>query len=186
MENKTYVNLDTRTIFIADELTTQNIGYVSFNLLHMIQEDDECVRTIRDYEREPIHIFITSPGGEVSATWGLIDIILASKTPIYTYCSGYCYSMAFTLFLSGHRRYGYAHSRFMYHDISSGTSGYKFVQSLDELVHDCKKSREAIVEFITERTKIIRSQLDEVQEKKQNWYIDMEEAIPSEIVTDTI
>lgn len=69
MENKTYVNLETRTIFIAEELTTQNIGFVSFNLLHMIQEDNENEQTIKDYERQPINIFIASPGGEVTATW---------------------------------------------------------------------------------------------------------------------
>lgn len=186
MENKTYVNLETRTIFIAEELTTQNIGFVSFNLLHMIQEDNENEQTIKDYERQPINIFIASPGGEVTATWGLIDIIEASETPIYTYCSSYCYSMAFTLFLSGHKRYGYKHSRFMYHDVSHTTGGYRFLQDIDELLKDSEKGRKAIVEFITDKTKITYDQLKEVQEKKQNWFIEMDEALSLGIATDII
>ena len=87
-------------------------------LLYQIQEDDEKDEKEKDYNREPIKLYINSYGGSIYDMWGLIDVILNSKTPIYTYCTGYAMSAAFKIFLAGHKRYCYKHSIFMYHQMS--------------------------------------------------------------------
>ena len=79
MDKKIYVNLESKTIFITDTINDQNMGYVAFNLLHMIKEDDICEEQMKDFEREPIHIHIMSPGGSVTAAWAIVDIIENSK-----------------------------------------------------------------------------------------------------------
>ena len=35
-ENTTYINLDTRTLYINGEITTAEVSYIIFNLIHMI------------------------------------------------------------------------------------------------------------------------------------------------------
>jgi ATP-dependent Clp protease protease subunit len=88
-----------------------------FNLLQLIKDDDTNENIQKEYKRKPIQIYINSYGGYVNDMWSIIDIILNSKTPIHTYCTGYAQSAAFELFLSGHRRYMTKHAKLMYHQI---------------------------------------------------------------------
>ncbi len=50
------------------------------DILYLIREDKEQDKKILCYNREPIKLYINSYGGSIDDMWGLIDIILASKT----------------------------------------------------------------------------------------------------------
>lgn len=67
-------------------------------------------------EREPIILYINSPGGSVIDGYGLVDAILTSKTPIYTVNQAQCCSMGFLIFIAGKKRYAMPHSQFLMHD----------------------------------------------------------------------
>lgn len=116
--DNTYTNIDNRTFYLSDNVDNESIGKLTWKFLQQIQEDDEKDEKEKDYKREPIKLYINSYGGFVDDMWGLIDIILNSKTPIYTYCTGYAMSAAFNIFLAGNKRYCYKHSTFMYHQMS--------------------------------------------------------------------
>lgn len=115
--DNTYVDTDKRLYFLSDDIDNASIGKLSWNILHQIEEDDKNDEKEKDYKRDPIKLYINSCGGDVYDAWGLIDIILNSKTPIYTYCTGYAMSAAFNIFLAGHKRYCYKHSTFMCHQM---------------------------------------------------------------------
>lgn len=186
MDKKIYVNLESRTIFITDTINDQNMGYVAFNLLHMIKEDDICEEQMKDFEREPIHIHIMSPGGSVTAAWAIVDIIENSKTPIHTYCNGYAYSAGLLLFVSGHKRFVYKHSTLMYHQVAKGMCYPSFVQDWIEDTIDMKKTQDVWEEYFLEKTKVTKEKLEEVRTCKKDWYMDAEEAIALGIATDNI
>ena len=82
---------------------------------HILQYNAED-RDIPAAERKPIIISIASNGGEVDSGFELIDIIEASKTPVYTVNLAYEYSMGFLIGLCGHKRFAMKNARFLMHD----------------------------------------------------------------------
>ncbi len=40
-------------------------------------------------QHAPIHLFINSPGGMVTAGYAIYDMMRAIVSPVYTYCSGF-------------------------------------------------------------------------------------------------
>ena len=76
------------------------------------QED----RSKSDASRTPIKLFIDSPGGDISAGFKLVDAITTSRTPVYTINESQCYSMAFLVFICGHKRFSAQRATFLMHD----------------------------------------------------------------------
>ena len=62
--------------------------------------------------REPIKIYIDSPGGYLTDTFTMIDAIKLSKTPVWTICTGTAYSGGFFTFIAGHKRIAYPTASF--------------------------------------------------------------------------
>ena len=87
---------------------------------------DEIVGCIFEYnrddkgkapeERQPIRIYIDSPGGDVTSGFAIISAIKVSKTPIYTINVGQWSSMAFLIGICGHRRFSLPNMTFLMHD----------------------------------------------------------------------
>lgn len=104
---------------------------------------DEIVGRIRGYNREdsgiekehrqPIRLFIDSCGGDMFAGFKLVDAISASVTPVYTINESQCASMAFLIFITGHKRYSTERAIFHMHDGNLGVSNStnKVVQTVD-------------------------------------------------------
>ena len=85
------------------------------------QVDDEA--GLEPEKRTPIKIFIDSNGGDLCATFTMIDAISMSKTPVYTINIGAAYSGGFFIFIAGHKRYSYSLSTFLYHEGSTANIG---------------------------------------------------------------
>ena len=81
------LNTDKRLFYISDDIDNTTISVINFNLLYLLQEDDEKEAKEKDFKRTPIKIYINSNGGAIDDMWSLIDIMLNSKSPIYTYCT---------------------------------------------------------------------------------------------------
>lgn len=94
---------------------------------------DEIVGWIIDYnredkgkspeERQPIRLYIDSPGGDVTGGFAIISAIEISKTPIYTINVGQWSSMAFLIGIAGHRRFSLPYTTFLMHDGSLFAAG---------------------------------------------------------------
>ena len=168
-KDNSYANTDKKTLFLSDDVDNESIGKLTWSILQQIREDDEKDEKEKDYKREPIKLYINSYGGSVSDMWGLIDVILNSKTPIYTYCTGYAMSAAFKIFLAGHKRYCYKHSTFMYHQMSCWRSG-----KYQDLVEDREEMdwlNKKIEEYVIDRTNLTKDDINEIREKKKDFYI---------------
>ncbi|CAF1014045.1 unnamed protein product [Didymodactylos carnosus] len=83
--------------------------------------------------KKPIHMYINSPGGVITAGLGIYDTMQYVTPPIATWCVGQACSMASLLLASGTHgmRHSLPNSRIMVHQPSGGVQG----QASDILIH---------------------------------------------------
>ena len=74
-------------------------------------------------ERDPIRLYINSPGGELTEGFALLEAIKLSKTPVYTINVGQWSSMAFLIGIAGHKRFSLPHMTFLLHEGSKFAGG---------------------------------------------------------------
>ncbi|KZO99785.1 hypothetical protein CALVIDRAFT_544408 [Calocera viscosa TUFC12733] len=74
---------------------------------------------------KPIHVYINSPGGSVTAGMAIYDTMQYVTSPIYTYCIGQACSMGSLLLAAGERgkRRALPNATIMIHQPSGGASG---------------------------------------------------------------
>lgn len=169
MINNTATESSDRIFYISDYINPETMGTMSFELLKILQYDNEKDSTTKNYKRKPIKIFINSYGGHVYDCFGFIDIILHSKTPIYTFVTGKAMSAGFLIFLAGHKRFATPCSTLMCHDVACGTWGK--VESLKNNLEETLYLQELIIKFIVRRSKIPEKTLRNNNEKQKDWYI---------------
>lgn len=173
-----------RLYYLYGDIITKNCASIAYEITGINITDDKKENKEKDYEREPIRIYINSYGGSVYAMWMLIDVIETSKTPVYTYCNGYCMSAAFQIFLSGHKRYVSKHATLMYHQISCWRYG-KYQDLVDDMEHT-EHLNDQIETYVTQRTKISADELYQIRQKKKDTYYTAEEAIKYGIADEII
>lgn len=108
-------DLENRRLFINDVIDSDVIDTIVYHILRYNREDKD----IPVESRKPILLYVNTNGGSVPDGYALIDVIMTSKTPVYTINQGYCYSMGFLIFISGKKRFAMPNSTFLMHDGSS-------------------------------------------------------------------
>lgn len=86
-----------------------------------------------EHNKQPIHMYINSPGGMVTAGLGIYDVMQYVQPPISTWCIGQACSMASLLLAAGapNMRHSLPNSRIMIHQPSGHASG----QATDIQIH---------------------------------------------------
>lgn len=104
-----------RVLMITEPVDDHMMGIIVSQLLYLEAEDSE----------EPIHIYISSPGGSVMAGLAILDTMNLISAPVHTYAMGMVASMAAVLFSSGEKghRYIMPNAEVMIHQPLGGTSG---------------------------------------------------------------
>ena len=175
---------DKRIFYLTGDIEDSNTSDLCFSLLCLLEEDDRKDKKEKDYKRETIKLYIQSYGGSIRDMWTLIDIMINSKTPIHTYCTGYAMSAAFKIFLAGHKRFITKHSILLYHQLSAWTGG-KY-QSIVEEMEMLTSDQEEIEEYVVSRTKLTKKRLEEIRLNKEDYYIHADEAIELGIADEII
>ena len=165
------------------------------NILYLTEQDQEnnnvdsiikSILEVNDTNKtsSPIKLYINSYGGDVYQFFGLIDVILASKTPVYTYTLGAAMSCALLVALAGHKRFAYKHSTFMYHQISLGE--WDVAKNLEEDLIETKRLHKLIEELVLDKTTITKEQIKDIHNHKRDWYISPGEALKYKIIDQII
>ena len=123
-------------------------------------------------ERQPIILYIASRGGSVDDGFELIDIILNSKTPIYTVNLTYQYSMGFLIGLAGHKRFAMSNAKYLIHDGSNYSWGSS--AKVQDTIMFQARVEEKIRKYILKRTNI--SQEEYEKNYRVEWYMFADEA----------
>lgn len=124
-------------------------------------------RNIPIEKREPIKIYIDSPGGYLSDTFTMVDAIKLSKTPVWTICVGCAYSGGFFTFISGHKRVAYPHASFLFHEGSTSTGGTS--SQFENYTNFYKKQLEQLKNIVLENSSISEEEYKDIR-KDDIWY----------------
>lgn len=157
-----------RKHYITDVIDSTSVEDTCKAILQYNKEDAGLDRE----SRKPIMIYLDTPGGEVTAGMKLIDIIQASKTPVYIVNLGTCYSMGFLIYVVGHKRFASRNATFLMHDgsieIGGSSSKTRDYIAFNDLVEERTKS------LVLAMTSISSELYDEKFRKE--WYMFAQEA----------
>ena len=133
-------------------------------------------------EREPIKMYIDSPGGELVASFTIINSIELSKTPVWTINVGSAYSGGFFIFITGHKRFAYPLSSFLYHEGSTIVFGdaHKFRNHADFY----KKQMDQLKAHTLKYTKLTEEDYEKIL--KDDYWLTAEEAVEVGIVDEIL
>ena len=117
-----------RNILITQEIDEQLANRVN-HLIRLYNKAD-MMDDVKEEDRQPIHIYINTCGGDLDAGFSIISTILNSRTPVYTYNIGKAWSCGFFILISGDVRYGVPYSSYLFHEgsIITGADAHKFMQ----------------------------------------------------------
>lgn len=104
--------LDDNIILLTGEITDSMADIVISQLLYLDSVNSE-----------PIHMYINSPGGSVTAGLAILDVMKIIKSEVYTYCIGLAASMGAVLLSAGDKRYIVPHAEVMIHQPLGGAQG---------------------------------------------------------------
>jgi ATP-dependent Clp protease protease subunit len=112
-----------RIIFLGNPINDDVANVVIAQFLFLEAEDPE----------KDIHLYLNSPGGEVSAGLGIYDAMQYVAPDVETICMGQAASMAAILLAGGAKgkRYALPHARIMIHQPLGGVQG----QATDIQIH---------------------------------------------------
>ena len=134
--------LKERIIFLGDEVNEYTANIVVAQMLFLESDDAD----------KDIHLYINSPGGNVSDGLAIYDTMQYIKSHVSTICIGQASSMAAVLLASGQKgkRYALPHSRIMIHQPLGGTRG----QASDIEIHarEIIRLREELNEILSVHT----------------------------------
>jgi ATP-dependent Clp protease protease subunit len=175
-----YSDLENRTYWLSDEINNYTFDLVQY-IVRWNREDKD----IPVGQRKPIRIIIDCPGGHLSVSETVSNIIKMSKTPVYGIALGYVASGATVIYLSCHKKFALPNSVFVLHKGScSGVSG-----TYDEIVafaRDYEKQMETLINFYIDNTNYTEEEIEE--NIQTDWYIRtgeaLEKGIVDELVTD--
>ena len=106
---------DSRTIIISEEVSPELAKKVFSQLVILNQR---CTK-------EPIKVYINSPGGCADSGFAIYDMFRFFEAPVVTIVSGMCASAAVMIFLGADegKNYSLPNSRFLLHQPSTGIRG---------------------------------------------------------------
>ena len=116
-------------------------------------------------EREPIRLYINSPGGDVTEGFALISAMELSKTPIHTINMGQWSSMAFLIGIAGHKRFSLPKASFLMHDGSIFLYG-SANKVKDRIEFENRVEDEVVKPFVLEHSKMSEEEYDKLDRKE--------------------
>ena len=166
-----------RTIFITEEIISTS-------------GEDSLVRRITEQllvfeaqsEKDPIHVFLDTNGGDIKVALCLFDLFKMCKAPIHTYGLSEVSSAGILIFLAGSKRFSFKHTQFMSHPstISMTASSVDFESTADTLVSQGSKVKEIFKTVL----RISEKKFKELHSRTNYMWAD--EALKLKIVTDIL
>jgi len=177
-----------RNLFLAKQVDQDSINSISKAIIS-INEDDEYVTKIYhahdlEYKPKPIKLYIDSYGGYVYQCMGLLGIMNSSTVPVHTIVTGCAMSCGFLISISGHKRFGYPKSTYLYHQVSGGAVGT--VREMEEEIIESVRLQKMIEEITLENTKITQKKLDRIYKTKKDWFMNTSEALKLGVIDEVI
>lgn len=179
-----YIDTEKRVVYFHTNVNEDTISKVNYWLLDVLRSDQSKEDSQKSFERKPIKFYINSYGGQIDSCFSLIDIMLKSKTPIYTYCNSYCASSGLKIFLAGSKRFVSKTTHVMMHQLSWGMNGK--MEEMRETMEHGEYLNTQIMKYLMNRTNMTKEFIENVFKSRQDRYIYFDEMFELGIATDEI
>lgn len=135
--------LDNRIVFLDGPIHDGSANLIIMKMLFLQSEN----------RHQDIHLYINSPGGSVTATLAIYDIMQFIECDVATYCVGLAASGGAVLVAGGTtgKRYALKHSKMMIHQPYGQVGGQ--VSDIEIQARDILAARELLNEILAEHTK---------------------------------
>ena len=165
-----------RILALRGDIELSTVGKIIDEIIAVNEEEDK---------EEPIHLYIQSDGGVAMDAYSLVDIMLTSEVPIYTYCNSYVSSSALDIFLMGERRYVFPHSRILVHGVKSSMDNLT-LPNLKTTLNNVEAIEEFGKQLLLERTNLTPKDVKKIYSANGDVWYSYEEALACGIATDLI
>jgi len=177
-----------RNLYLPSQVDQKSMNDLTKSIV-LINEHDAFLKKMYgiyniEYVPNPIKMYIDSYGGAVYQCLGLLGIMESSKTPIHTIVTGAAMSCGFMILISGHKRFGYAHSTPLYHQVSTGFWGK--IQDLEEKIVETRRLQQKIEDITLEKTSITKKKLKKILKNKIDWFMTAEEALSLGVIDEVL
>ncbi len=172
-----YVFENERKIFLETEVCSITMEIIKLILRWNMQDKGIPVE-----QRKPITLYIMSGGGSLDYMWSLVDVMLASSTPIHTVNLGVAASAAALIFMAGSKRLMMPTATVIIHEGSAEMAGD--ANKLLDAANNYKEEIKKMHTYILSRTQIPSAVLN--KRKKDDWYIDSKLCKEYSVCTDVI
>ena len=166
--------LKDRIIFIGLPIDDMIANIVVAELLFLQQEDSD----------KDVHLYINTPGGNVTSGLAIYDTMQFIKPDVNTYCMGQASSMGAVLLAAGAKgkRYALPHSRIMLHQPWGGTQGTALDINIhaQEIIRIKEKIEKVLVHHTGQSLERIKKDTD------RDFFMEAEEAKKYGIVDNVI
>ena len=166
---------DIRTIGLFTDISEEKIAEIVQALLYL----NEVNKLSEEKEKRPIEFYLSTYGGNADDMFALYDIMrmVQTTTPIHTLGVGKVMSAGVLLLAAGtkgERRIA-RNCRVMLHSVSAGPGG-----DLPNLVNEMEalhELQEMYINCLVQETKMMKSDLKNMLERKVNVYLSAEKAV---------
>ncbi|MBD5409855.1 MAG: ATP-dependent Clp protease proteolytic subunit [Treponema sp.] len=166
--------LKTRQILLSGEINKDLAEKIVRQLLVLEADND----------KDPIYMYIDSPGGDVDAGFAIFDMIRFVSAPVYIIGMGLIASAGALILLAApkERRLGLPNSRYLIHQPSSGMKGV----ATDIQIHakEMEKTRAIINQVISEQTGKSIEQV--TKDTDRDYWLDSSEAVEYGLISTVI
>ncbi|MBN2623115.1 MAG: ATP-dependent Clp protease proteolytic subunit [Acidimicrobiales bacterium] len=163
-----------RIVFLGTALDESVANLIIAQLLHLEGEDME----------RPINLYINSPGGDMTALFGVYDAMQFLGPPVHTVCVGQACSAAAVLLAAGEpgHRAALPNARILIHQPHGGAQGQS--ADMEIAVREMVIMRERMVDILVERTNQTRERI--VGDIDRDYILRGDEAVEYGIVDEVI
>lgn len=131
-----------RIVFLGTQVDDTSANLVVAQLLFLEGEDPE----------KPIHLYINSPGGDMTAFFAIYDTMQFLRSPVSTMCVGQAASAAAVLLAAGEpgMRFTLPNARVLIHQPHGGAQGQS--TDIEIQVREMVEMRERMVDILVQST----------------------------------
>lgn len=165
-----------RILSLRGDVEISTVGRIMDEIIAINEEDNK---------EEPIHLYIQSDGGVAMDAYSLVDLMLTSEIPIYTYCNSYVSSSALDIYLCGQKRFVYPHSRFLIHGVKSSFDNAT-LPGIKSNLENIETIEMFGKDMLIARTNLTSNQIEKLYSKNRDIWVGYDDALKYGIATDFI
>ena len=181
-DNTKSIPIFKKNFFLYGEINDEKVQEVIKEIREYEDKINDLDKYCDFYQPSRVALHINSEGGNINAGFALMDYMKNSILTFSTIAEGVVMSMALPIYLIADKRYAGNFSTFHFHEASAFNFGY--ISTAKEELKEAERCDDILNDFICSRTKITKEKLNEIKNRKQNWYFDKKEAYKLGVVTE--